>query len=146
MSEVKDATEEFTVVLDTAVDGDGIPSDKPTLDTPTFAIVEKLFKVTGTTPEPNQEVWIELEKFGFDEKIASGVSDGEHKFEIEIQLEEVGFNKIHSEIDKRLWTNPTSSTKSILTLNYSIIGALVLGILLVLYKIGVFNKITGGKK
>ena len=113
-------------------------SDKPTLDAPTFVIVEKPFKVKGTTPKPNQEVWIELEKFGLDEKIASGTSDSEHKFEIEIPLTELGFNRIHSEVPS-LWINPTSPTKSVLTLNYFIIGGIVLAIFLVLWKKGVFK-------
>ena len=122
-----------------------IPSDKPTLDTPTFAIVEKPFKVTGTTPKPNQEVWIELGKFGLDEKIASGVSDSEHKFEIEIQLTKVGFNQIHSEVPSIL-INPISARKNVLTLNYIIVGGLVLGVLLVLWEKGIIQKAIGGKK
>lgn len=134
------ASNEFVIKL-----GEEEVSAKPTLDAPTFAIVEKPFKVKGTTPKPNQEVWIELEKFGLDEKIASGTSDSEHKFEIEIQLTELGFVDIHSEIEK-FGLNPTSPTKSILVLNYLIIGGIALAVFLVLWKQKVIQKVIGGKK
>lgn len=127
------------------VNEEEIPSDKPTLGIPTFAIVEKPFKVTGTTPKPNQEVWIELGKFGLDEKIASGVSDSEHKFEMDVRLTKIGFNEIHSEVPSIL-INPISARKTVLTLNYLIIGGLVLAVLLVLYKQGIIQKAIGGKK
>lgn len=140
MAENKDAYEEFIVALA----GDGI-EDRPTLYAPTFALVESPFKVKGTTPEPNQHVWIELEETGWDKKIADGMSDGENKFEIEIQLTELGYHSIHSEIES-LGLNKISRSINVLVLNYMIIGGVVLVVFLILWKQGIIQKITGGKK
>ena len=139
-------TLDHSVTIEVALRGDDVPPiDKPTLSSPTFALVEHPFKVTGMTPEPNQTVWIELEiDYGVDEKIATGMSDSENKFEIEVQLTEIGFNKIHSEIEK-FGLNPTSPAKSVLTLNYMIVGGLLLVVFLLLWRAGVFKGIGGGK-
>lgn len=111
------------------------PLENPTLKAPSFTFVEKPFKVTGETPEPNQQVWIELETILLDEKIAEGVSDANRKFEIEVQLTELGINKIHSEIDVKYLPNKTSQTRSILALNYMMAGLLLVIVLFMGYKL-----------
>ena len=137
MGESKDHAEEFVVALG------GKPPENPTLKAPSFTFTEKPFIVTGETPEPNQPVWIELERLLLDDKIAEGVSDANRKFEIEVQLTELGINKIHSEIDVKYLPNKTSQTRSILTLNYMMAGLLLLIILFMGYKL--YQK-HGGKK
>lgn len=141
MAEQKDASEGFTVALGAPPPP---PPDNPTLHAPTFALAERPFKVTGMTPESNQHVWIELEVTGWDEKIAEGVSNSENKFEIEVQLTELGYHKIHSEIET-LGINKTSRSINVLVFNYLIIGGIVLAVFLVLWRAGVFKKL-GGKK
>ena len=143
MGELKDHSEEFIVKITTAPPP---PLENPTLKAPSFAFVEKPFKVTGETPEPNQGVWIELEKLALDEKIAQGVSDTERKFEIEVQLTELGVNKIHSEIET-FGLNKTSQTRSVLTLNYMMAGLLLLIVLFMGYKLyQKHGKKKGGKR
>ena len=137
MGETKDHSEAFTVALS------GKPPENPTLRAPSFTFVEKPFKVTGETPEPNQTVWIEIEKLTFDEEIARGISDENREFEIEVQLTELGINKIHSEIDVKLFPNKTSQTRSVLTLNYMMALFLLLIVLYMGYKL--YQK-HGGKK
>ena len=123
------------------------PLENPTLKAPSFAFVEKPFIVTGETPEPDQQVWIELETILLDEKIAQGVSDAERKFEIEVQLTELGMNKIHSEIDVAWGVNKTSQTRSILTLNYMMVGLLLVIVLFMGYKLyQKHGKKKGGKR
>lgn len=118
------------------------PSENPTLKAPSFAFTEKPFTVAGETPEPNQTVWIELETILLDERIAQGVSDANRKFEMEVQLSDVGVNKIHSEIET--WgLNKTSPTRSVLTLNYMTAGLLLVIVLFMGYKL--YQK-HGGKK
>ena len=139
MGEVKDDSK----ILEIEVSGEPEPIDKPTLSSPTFALVENPFKVTGMTPEANQEVWIELDvDYGLDEKIASGISDSARKFEIEVQLTEIGFNKIHSEIET-FGLNKTSPSKTVLTLNYVVVGGIALAVFLLLWRAGVFKGIGG---
>ena len=118
-------------------------SDRPTLKAPSFAFVENPFIVTGETPEPNQIIWVELETILLDKEIARGVSDANRNFEIEVQLTELGMNKIHSEIDVKLAVNKTSQTRSVLTLNYMMAGLLLLIVLFMAYKL--YQK-HGGKK
>ena len=134
-----------TKLLGIEVSGEAEPIDRPTLSTPSFALVENPFKVTGMTPDANQEVWIELDvDYGLDEKIASGISDSNRKFEIEIQLTEIGFNKIHSEIET-FGLNKTSPSKTVLTLNYVVVGGIALAVFLLLWRAGIFKGI-GGKE
>ena len=138
MGETKDHSEAFTVALGAVPP----PPENPTLKAPSFTFVEKPFMTTGETPEPNQTVWIELEKTLLDEEIARGVSDADRKFEIEVQLTKIGINKIHSEIET--WgLNKTSQTRSVLTLDYMMAGILLVIILFMGYKL--YQK-HGGKK
>ena len=120
--------------------------ENPTLIAPSFAFTEQPFIVTGETPNPNQRVWIELDKeYWFDEVYAEGQSDSNRQFEIELQLSDIGINKIHSEIETFL-TNKTSPTRSIVTLNYLLVGVIILAIVLVVWKGGVFKKGKRRKK
>lgn len=148
---------DFTVEL-----GEGIPDEVPegklTLKAPSFALVEKPFKVSGTTEGVSQTVYIMLMKdvwnvdwLARDDKLAEVISDSEGKYEVEIQLEGLGFNKIYA-AQKKEWLgidwlkgDIKSATQNVLTLNYFIIGGLALAILLLLYKKGVFKSL-GGKK
>lgn len=118
------------------------PPENPTLKAPSFTFVERPFKVTGETPEPNQIVWIELETLLLDDRIAEGQSDANRKFEIEVQLTELGINKIHSEIEV-FGLNKTSLTRSVLAISYMMAGLLLLIILFMGYKL--YQK-HGGKK
>lgn len=102
--------------------------ENPTIKAPTFVFTNKPFSVTGTTPEPNQSVWIEIEKTLIDEKIATGVSDAERNFEIEITLEKIGYVKIHSEVEK-FGLNPTSQSHGIIVVDMWILG--LVGVVLV---------------
>ena len=121
--------------------------EKPTLKAPSFTFVEKPFKVTGETPEANQVVWIELEKLALDEKIVEGVSNANRKFEMEMQLTELGMNKIHSEINVAWGLNKTSQTRSVLTLNYMMTGLLLVIVLFMGYTIyQKYGKKKGGKR
>ena len=120
--------------------------ENPTLVAPSFAFTEQPFTVTGETPEANQRVWIELDKeYLFDEVYAEGQSDSNRQFEIELQLSEVGINKIHSEIETGI-PNKTSPSRSIVTLNYILVGVIILAIVLVVWKGGVFKKGTKRRK
>lgn len=143
MGETQDHSEAFTVALGAIPPP---PSENPTLKAPSFTFVEKPFKVTGETPEANQIVWIELETILLDEEIARGVSDANRKFEIEVQLTELGMNKIHSEIET-FGLNKTSQTRSVLTLDYMMAGILLVIILFIGYKLyQKHGKKKGGKR
>lgn len=151
---VVDGSEEITIGLG---DGDGV-SEKLTLKAPAFAFVERPLKVSGTTEGVSQTVYIMLKQEAWgvdwlakDDKLAEVTSDAEGKFEVEIQFESLGFNKLYAG-QKKEWLgidwlagDIKSLTKTVLTLNYAIVAVLVVGILLVLYKKGVF-KTKGGKK
>ncbi len=115
--------------------------ERPTLEAPAFAMVDSPFEVTGMTPEPNQGVWIEDEKY-IDEKIAEGVSDAEGKFTIEVTLTAIAFVKIHSEIEKPWAINPKSATRSVVVIDWWVIGVVVVLVLFLLYRMGVFDKIA----
>ena len=142
MGKAKEHEEAFVVKLTTAPP---TPSENPTLKAPSFAFTEKPFMVTGETPEANQVVWIELERILRDNKIAEGQSDANRKFEMEVQLSELGINKIHSEIET-FGLNKTSPTRSVLTLNYMMAGLLLIAILFVAYKMYKGTKKKGGRR
>jgi len=116
-------------------------AEKPTLEAPAFAMANTPFEVTGKTPETNQGVWIEDEKW-IDEKIAQGVSDAEGKFTIELTLTEIGIVKIHSEIEKPWASNPKSATQSVIVLDWWVIGVIVAFGLFLLYRMGAFDKLV----
>ena len=120
------------------------PLDKPTLKAPTFVFANKPFKVSGTTPEANQSVWIELEKTLLDEKIATGVSNSERQFEIEVTMEEIGYFKIHSEVEK-FGLNPTSSPQSIIVVDWWILALVGVLLVFVMYRKGMLKGIVGKK-
>ena len=152
------STETQTITIK-SLEGVVEPGDELTFKAPSFALTEKPFKVSGTTEGVSQTVYIMLkqESWGVDwlakdDKLVELTSDGEGKFEVEIQLENLGFNKVYA-AQKKEWLgidwavgDIKSSTKSILTLNYVIVGGLVLGVFLVLYKKGIIQKAIGGKK
>lgn len=144
MAETKDHEESFTVSLVTAPPPPPTP-DKPTLQAPSIVFVNKPFIVTGTTPDPNQTVWIEIDKLLIDEEIARGVSDSEHKFEIEVVLTKIGSEKIHAEV-AGIGLNPVSPSVTIIVVDWWIIFALGLLIVFFLYKQGAFKKLMKKKK
>lgn len=140
MAETKDHQESFTVELIVDDEDDEI-LENPTLIAPLYAMAEKSFTVTGKTPEPNQLVWIELEKTLIDEKLAEGMSNIDHDYEITIQLTEIGVSKIHAEVDRILLPNLTSPSRSILVLNMLTVGGILIVLAYLLHKSGLLKSL-----
>lgn len=138
-----DDTESFVVKLAEVIP----PPEKPTIKAPMFTFVDEPFMVTGETPEPNQTVWIEITELLIDTEIARGVSDSNRKFEIEVTFSEVGFPKIHSEIDKPfdildpLAMNPISPSVYVFVIDWWILLVLGALVLLIMYDRGMLDKI-----
>jgi len=117
--------------------------DKPTLTAPSIAWSGTPFEVTGTTPNPNQEVWIELNQLLTDEELEGSrtTSDSSGKFTTTITLEGFGSKTIHAEVPALL-LNPVSANKTVWVLDYMILGLIVVVIILLWWMM----KGKGGKK
>jgi len=102
-----------------------------TLKAPSIAWVDKEVTCTGTTAQPNMEVWLEDEKL-LDEPIPGTrtYSDSEGKYSIPVTFTEFGVVKIHAETDSGF--NQKSQTRTVIVLDMLTVG-LIVGVLLFLW-------------
>lgn len=117
------------------------------LDTPMFVMAGEV-QVSGTAPQPNQEIQICATKkfFGFDflaadEVLATVTSDAEYKYEATLNLDEFGIIEVYARIPQDWWNvlekDLTTAKHTLFVMTWTIILFLIIAAALV------YDKSTG---